>query len=169
MTGEYRIRDEHPGDAAGINAITAAAFAPMPYSAGTEPRIIEALRDAGALAISLVAESAGQVVGHVAFSAVMIDGQDYSWFGLGPVSVAPERQREGIGSALIREGLSRLQSMGTGGCVLLGNPHYYGRFGFRHDPELFYPHGPKEAFQCLVLQGPARQGEVVYHQGFDVS
>lgn len=168
MTPAPLIRDERPGDIAQIAAITTAAFAPIPYSSHTEARIVDALRDAGALTVSLVAEEAGDVLGHVAFSPVLIDGADCGWFGLGPVSVRPDRQGAGIGSALIREGLARLNAMSAGGCVLLGDPRYYQRFGFVADPALTYPGGPAAAFQSIVIAGPARRGVVAYHAGFDV-
>ena len=95
------IRDERPGDEDAIHALTAEAFRPMPYSSGTEPAIIRALRASGALTLSLVAVEDGAIVGHVAFSPVAIDGQDEGWFGLGPISVSADRQRQGIGRALI--------------------------------------------------------------------
>jgi putative acetyltransferase len=164
-----QIRNERPEDLPAIREITAAAFAPMPYSSGTEPRIIDALRDAGALTISLVADRRGEVLGHIAFSPVEIAGEPGNWYGLGPVSVAPPCQGLGIGKALIEEGLDRLRALGAGGCVLLGDPGYYGRYGFEHDPALTYADGPPEAFQRLVLQGEAAQGEVRYHAAFAVA
>ena len=163
------IRAERPEDAEAIRQVTAAAFAPMPYSAGTEPRIVDALRDAGALTLSLVAEREGRVVGHIAFSPVLIDGQASGWYGLGPVSVAPALQRQGIGDALIREGLQRLKDLGAGGCVLLGDPGYYARFGFETDPRLTYAGGPAEDFQRLTLREPQPTGDVSYHPAFDVA
>jgi putative acetyltransferase len=161
-----QIRDERHEDTDAIRTLTRAAFLDAPHSAGTEAAIVDALRDAGALAISLVAVEKGAVVGHVAFSAVTIDGQPQGWFGLGPVSVEPSRQRAGVGRALIREGLGRLRAMGAGGCVVLGEPAYYGRFGFVSDPALTYPGVPPEYFQCLVLSGDHPSGVVAYHAGF---
>lgn len=161
-----QLREERPGDAEVIAKVTAAAFAPVPYSDGSEPRIVKALRDAGALAVSLVAERDGEVIGHVAFSPVRIDGGHIDWFGLGPVSVAPEYQRQGIGAALIEAGLDRLRAIGGAGCVVLGDPAYYRRFGFAHDPSLAYAGGPPEAFQRLVLRGQPPVGAVHYHAAF---
>src|SRR5690606_20299677 len=114
-----------------VGALTAAAFAGVPYASGTEPAIIAALRAAGALRLSLVAAEGQELLGHVAFSPVIIGGRDRGWLGLGPLSVRPDRQRRGIGSALVRTGLERLRRDGAGGCVLLGDPAYYRRFGFR--------------------------------------
>ena len=107
------------------------------------------------------------MVGHVAFSPVSIDGIPGRWYGLGPVSVRPDRQRRALGQALIRDGLDRLGAMAAGGCVVLGDPGYYGRFGFRSDPELWYGDVPAGYFQRLVLDGPAPKGEVRFHASFE--
>ncbi|WP_342726526.1 N-acetyltransferase [Bradyrhizobium sp. B097] len=165
-----QIRDERDEDVAAISRITTAAFAAAPHSSGTEARIVEALRKAGALTVSLVATSDdGRIVGHVAFSPVQIDGVAGRWYGLGPVSVAPEMQRQGIGGALIREGLARLAAQNADGCVLLGDPAYYSRFGFVGDPALTYGGKPSPYFQRLVLKGKAPKGDVKYHAAFDVA
>ncbi|MBR1159278.1 GNAT family N-acetyltransferase [Bradyrhizobium elkanii] len=165
-----QIRDERPEDAAAISAITAAAFAKATHSSGTEASIVEALRAAGALTISLVAVSEdGSIFGHIAFSPVRIDGVAGRWYGLGPVSVAPDLQRQGIGSALIRDGLARLVTQNADGCVLLGDPAYYGRFGFVSDPALTYGGQPSPYFQGLVLRGEPPKGDVSYHSAFDVA
>lgn len=163
-----QIRQERPRDAATIRALTDAAFKGMPFSDQTEARVIDALRAAGALTLSLVATQGGEIIGHVAFSPVRINGEAGDWYGLGPVSVRPDHQRTGIGQALIREGLQRLVSTGAGGCVLLGDPAYYRRFGFENDPELRYVGAPPEAFQRLSLNGSRPSGEVSFHPGFDV-
>lgn len=164
-----QIRPERPEDATTIHALTDAAFKGRPFSDNTEARVIEALRAAGALAISLVATKADEIVGHVAFSPVTINGEAGDWYGLGPVSVWPDLQLTGIGQGLIREGLRRLQAMGAGGCVLLGDPAYYSRFGFENDPHLRHAGAPAWAFQCLTLNGDRPRGEVSFHPGFDVS
>ena len=163
------IRQERPEDAATIRVLTDAAFKGMPYSNQTEAKIIDALRAAGALTISLVAIQDGETVGHVAFSPVRIDGAAGDWYGLGPVSVRPDHQQRGIGQALIRDGLHRLQSMSAAGCVLLGDPAYYGRVGFESDPDLYYGDVPPGYFQRLTLNGSPPKGEVSFHPGFDVS
>ncbi|MGC1302238.1 MAG: N-acetyltransferase, partial [Caulobacteraceae bacterium] len=87
---------------------------------------------------------------------------------LGPVSVRPDRQRTGIGSAVIRDGLRRLRGMGAQGCVVFGDPGYYGRFGFISDPGLRYPGAPDGYFLRLSFTQDAPGGEVAYHPGFDV-
>lgn len=140
----------------------------MPFSDGDEARVIEALREAGALTLSLVAlTDDGELAGHVAFSPVRIEGRPGDWYGLGPVSVAPGLQKRGVGGALILEGLDRLRAMNAGGCVLLGDPNYYRRFGFASDPALTYQGKPNRYFQHLVLKGPARTGDVSFHPAFD--
>lgn len=165
-----QIRDERDEDAAAISRITAAAFAGAPHSSGTEARIVEALREAGALTVSLVAASDdGRIVGHIAFSPVQIDGVAGRWYGLGPVSVAPDLQRQSIGGALIREGLARLAALNADGCVLLGDPSYYSRFGFVSDPALTYGGAPSPYFQRLLLRGEPPKGDVRYHPAFDVA
>ncbi|WBU53431.1 GNAT family N-acetyltransferase [Paracoccus sp. SCSIO 75233] len=161
-----QIRPEQPCDEAAISTLTTEAFAPMEHSSGTEAQIIEGLRDAGALLLSLVAVEKDAIIGHVAFSPITIDGEDHGWIGLGPVSATPGRQREGIGSALIREGLARMRSAGRKGCVLLGDPVYYQRFGFRPEPELILPNMPPEYFMALSFDGDIPQGEVAFHPAF---
>ena len=160
------IRAEIPADISSIRALTEAAFKHAEHSSQTEGAIVDALRAAGALTLSLVAEQDGEIVGHIAFSPVLIGGKDLGWFGLGPVSVWPNRQCGGIGSALIREGLQQLRQRGAAGCVLLGDPAYYRRFGFSSDHALHYGDVPPEYFQSLILSGEPCAGEVSYHEGF---
>jgi putative acetyltransferase len=161
------IRPEQPADAAAIRALTTEAFAAAPHSSGTEAAIIDGLRAAGALTLSLVAVEDSEIVGHVAFSPVTIDGAERGWFGLGPVSVRPDRQRGGVGSELIRDGLQRLREIGAGGCVLLGDPGYYGRFGFAADPALVLEGVPPEYFMRLAFGAGVPAGTVRYHAAFD--
>jgi len=163
---DIEIRNEHAEDMPAIRCVTEAAFRFDPHSAGTEGAIVDALRKAGALTLSLVATRDEEVVGHVAFSPVTIDGQDVGWFGLGPVSVRPDLQGQGIGSALIEEGLTRLRQSGAAGCVLLGDPALYRRFGFVQDPELRYDPAPAPYFLRLSFGPAAPSGSVDYHEGF---
>jgi len=160
---------ERPGDAAAIRALTEAAFRDRPYSDQTEAGIIDALRAAGALTLSLVAIQDGVIVGHAAFSPVRITAAPGDWYGLGPISVRPDRQRRGIGRALVRDGLERLKSLMAAGCVVLGDPAYYARFGFQADPELSHGDAPPGYLQRVVLEGPPPKGEVAYHPAFDAS
>ena len=160
------IRPERPGDEAAIAEVIEAAFALAKHRDGTEAQIVERLREGGALTLSLVAVDGGTIVGHVAYSPVTIDGADLNWFGLGPVAVQPDQQGKGLGSSLIREGLDRLTEIGAAGCVLVGEPEYYGRFGFRADDRLVYPGLPPEYFQALSLSGDLPAGTVAYHPAF---
>lgn len=166
------VRDERPGDIEAVERLTYRAFDGHPHHApGAEPTehlILARLRAAGAMTLSLVAEDASGVVGHIAFSAVTIDGAVSGWYGLGPVSVEPKRQGEGIGGVLIRHGLAALRDAGADGVVLLGEPGYYERFGFRQHPGLTLPGVPAEYFLALPLRhGVALpQGEVAYHDAF---
>ena len=161
-----KLRGELPGDKGAISAVIEAAFTGAPHSDGSEAGIVERLRVGDALTVSLVAEDDGQIVGHIAFSPVMIADGTLAWFGLGPVRVLPERQRSGIGDALVRAGLEQLRRAGAAGCVVLGDPAYYSRFGFGHDPDLTYPVPMPEAFQQLRFSGPHPTGEVIYHTAF---
>jgi putative acetyltransferase len=163
------IRFEQSEDLAAIRTLTFAAFGNAPHSTQTEAAIIDALRAAGALTISLVAVDAEVLVGHVAFSPVTINGEVSGWYGLGPVSVRPDRQRKGVGRALIQTGLDHLRAMNAQGCVVLGDPLYYGRFGFISDPNLRYGNVPPEYFQRLALSDEVPKGEVLFHPGFDAS
>ncbi|WP_439628482.1 GNAT family N-acetyltransferase [Shinella sp.] len=160
------LRPERPEDVDAIRTLTETAFKTAPYADGTEHIIIDRLRAAGALTLSLVAEADGVVVGHVAFSPVTVSDGSTDWYGLGPISVDPTRQGEGIGSKLVREGLAQLQALGARGCVLLGNPTYYGRFGFAPDPKLTLDGVPPEYFMRVAFSPVYGGGTVSYHPGF---
>ena len=160
------IRDERPGDEAAIRHLTDRAFEGMPFSQGAEGAIVDRLRAANALTLSLVALDGATIVGHAAFSPVTISGMGGRWFGLGPLSVAPERQRAGTGSALLREGLGRLRADGAAGCVLVGEPAYYGRFGFRADPRLNYSDVLQRYVQALAFDGTPVVGTIHFHPAF---
>ena len=160
------IRPEGSGDAVAIHELTKAAFAGTPHSDGSEPHIVDALRRDGDLALSLVGEDGAAIVGHIAASPVAISDGSTRLFGLGPVSVSPERQGEGIGSALVRRAVADLRSGGARGLVVLGDPAFYARFGFEHDPALRYPGPPPKYFQFLLLEGQAPRGEVRYALAF---
>lgn len=160
------IRKEIPSDIEAITQVTIAAFKTLPISSHTEQFIIKALRSAGALTLSLVAELDDQVVGHIAFSPVTISDGSEGWYGIGPVSVLPMYQKQGIGTSLIKEGLSLVKEMGGQGCALVGEPNYYQRFGFRNVPELIYEGIPQEFFLVLPFSDKMSQGIVVFHQGF---
>jgi putative acetyltransferase len=163
------IRNEMESDVEAISEVTKAAFANHPYSHQTEQFIINALRASHALTLSRVAEVGGKVVGHIAFSPVTISDDSHNWYGLGPISVQPEFQRRGIGKSLIREGLSLLKSLGAKGCVLVGDPKYYERFGFRTLPDLILDGVPQEFFLALPFDTNKAEGTVLFHQGFSAN
>lgn len=160
------IRNEKSSDIEAISKVTLAAFKDLAISNHTEQFIIHALREAHALIISLVAEIDGQVVGHIAFSAVTISDGTTGWYGLGPVSVLPEYQKKGIGKALIGEGLSLLKKSGGQGCVLVGHPDYYKRLGFQNYPDLVHEGVPPEVFFAMPFAGKVPKGIVWFHEGF---
>ncbi len=160
------IRPEAPDDIAAIHRITEDAFRDMPFSDGDEPDLVDKLRDDGDLTLSLVAETTDALVGHIAFSPVTISDGTTNWYGLGPVSVMPELQKQGIGFRLVQRGIADMREIGALGIILLGNPEYYGRFGFEHDPKLKYPGPPPEYSQRLVLEGEAPSGVVSYAKAF---
>lgn len=160
------IRSERESDVEAIFEVTRRAFENHPVSRQTEQFIVNALRAAGAMTISLVAEKDGAVAGHIAFSPVTISDGSRDWYMLGPVSVLPALQRQGIGQALVREGLSQLKTLGARGCVLVGPPEYYNRFGFESVPGLTVEGVPQQ--YCLALAfGPKQaQGTITHHEAF---
>ena len=160
------IRNETKFDIEAISEITIAAFRTLAISNHTEQFIINALRDANVLIISLVAEIDGKVVGHIAFSPITISDGSLNWYGLGPVSVSPEYQKQGTGKALVNEGLSLLKDMGGQGCALVGDPTYYQQFGFKNIPDLIHEGIPQEVFLVLPFDKKKPQGTVVFHKGF---
>jgi putative acetyltransferase len=166
MNPKIVIRSEIDADVSAITEVTVAAFKTLEISNHTEQFIIEALRAAKALTVSLVAEVDGRVIGHIAFSPVTISDGTRNWYGLGPVSVLPAYQRQGIGKTLIREGLSRLKDMNAQGCCLVGHPDYYRQFGFKNMSGLVRVGVPQEVFFALSFNGHTPQGTVAFHEGF---
>ncbi len=163
------LRHETPSDVQAIEALTKAAFLHAEHTRYTEQFIVNALRHAGALSLSLVAERQGEIVGHAAISPIAISDGASGWFGLGPLSVLPPSQGQGIGSLLVRRMADELQQLGAAGCAVVGNPHYYGRFGFQPQAGLFLPGVPPEFFMVLQFTGPLPQGEVTFHEGFNAT
>jgi len=166
MDPQIVIRSETDADVDAIAEVTIVAFKTLEISNQTEQFIIEALRAAKALTVSLVTELDGRVIGHIAFSPVTISDGTPNWYGLGPVSVLPPYQRQGIGKALIHEGLSRLKGMQARGCCLVGHPEYYKKFGFDNIPELVHEGVPPEVFLALSFDGKIPRGTVTFHEGF---
>ncbi|MDO9467326.1 MAG: N-acetyltransferase [Thiobacillus sp.] len=166
MNPKIVIRSETDADVGAITEVTVAAFKTLEISNHTEQYIIAALRAAKALTLSLVAEMDGRVIGHIAFSPVTISDGTRNWYGLGPVSVLPAYQRQGVGKALIREGLARLKAMNAKGCCLVGHPDYYRKFGFINMPGLVLEGVPQAVFFALSFDGQAPQGTVTFHEAF---
>ena len=168
-----QLRHETPDDIAAIEAVTIAAFANAPHTSHTEQFIVRALRDANELALSIVAEEHGQVIGHVALSPVAItDGHRHKakgWYGLGPISVLPQKQGQGIGAGLMEQALAELRAMQAAGCVLLGEPAYYARFGFQAHAGLQLPGVPPGYFMALAFDGPVPEGIAHYSGAFNAA
>jgi putative acetyltransferase len=159
------VRAERPSDILAVYAVHAASF---PTS--VEATLVDALREAGQLVVSLVAESSGVVVGHVAFSPVFATGSAKG-VGLAPLAVRPEHRRRGVGAALVRSGIAACQQAGFGWCVVLGEPEYYARFGFRPATTfgLRDEYGGGDAFQAIELapgELPTGVGLVRYAPAF---
>ena len=163
------IRAEQPGDAQGIHELTVAAFLEAAHTDHTEQFVVRALRESGALTISLVAVQQDRIIGHVALSPVTISDGAEDWYGLGPISVLPGHQGQGIGSTLMQAAIEALENMNARGCVLLGDPGYYQRFGFEPVAGLVLPDVPVEYFQALLLRGDWPQGSVTYHEAFSAN
>lgn len=134
-------------------------------ASGTEARLVEDLRAAGALTVSLVAEQDGEIVGHAAFSPALLDGAP-GWYGLGPVSVRPDLHRTGIGTRLVEAGLARLRDSGAAGCVTVGHPEYYPRFGFVAHSRLTYEGEAGPHVMALRFDGGEPAGELAFHPAF---
>ena len=160
------IRPETPADQAAIHDITKRAFAPMEYADGNEQDLIDRFRDAGALALSLVAERDGVVVGQVTFTKAFATDGSSGWYALGPVAVEPDLHRQHIGSKLIETGLAMLRERDAAGCVLVGDPAYYSRFGFRPFPDLCPEGEPAEYYQLLPLRVKAPDCVIAFHPLF---
>ena len=158
------IRDETAADAEAIGPLVTEALRLLPQATGTEAAIVERLRAAGALTLALVADEGGEVIGYLAASAARIGSED-GWGLIGPLVVSPPRHRQGIGTALMNEALRRLRATSRG-AALVGDPGYYGRFGFRAFPGLGIPGIPPEVVQALPFDGSEPRGELIHHPAF---
>lgn len=166
---DMKIRKEKKSDIETIFNITKKAFENHPYSRQTEPFIINALRAAKALTLSLVCELEGKVVGHIAFSPATISDGSQNWYVLGPISVLPEFQKQGIGTALIQEGLRALKSLGAKGCVLVGEPEFYKKSGFENSRDLVFGGVPQQYVLALPLNNKTAHGQVTHHPAFSAT
>lgn len=165
-----QIRYEHAGDRQKIGDLLYTAFLNHPHHAPgakpTEPKIVDHLREAKAIALSLVAEEEEQIVGYIVFSAVRVSGRSCEWYGLGPIAVLPDRQRQGIGSVLIEHGMEEMRARSASGIVLVGEQQFYSRFGFEPHSSLSLDGVPPEFFLALPLDSPVPSGFVTYHAAF---
>ena len=143
------IRPAEPRDHAAIRAVVTAAF---DETDGREARIVEAVRAEGRVLVELVAEDAGEIVGHVLFNR-MRTPPGRAIAGLGPVGVRPDRQNGGVGDALCRAGLDACRAAAMEAVVVLGHPPYYPRFGFSHAAaaNVISPFADREAFMAMEL------------------
>jgi putative acetyltransferase len=166
MTGAVIVRPETATDVAAIYDLTARAFDSKSYADGSEQDLIDALRAAGALAISLVAEKDGAIIGHLALSPALAQDGSRGWYALGPISVEPTLQRQGIGTMLIRESMALLAAMDAVGCVVMGDTNYYRRHGFMHRPDLAPDGGPTKYFMVRSLTERTQDTSVSFHPVF---
>jgi len=160
------VRSECPEDVDFIRDLTELAFRGRSYSCKREHLLIDDLREANALTVSLVAEAETNIVGHVALSPVTLPGASGPWFGLGPISVLPEWQRKGVGSAMMKEALARLTQQQAAGCILVGDTRYYKRFGFAHDSSIVAENEPPEYTMILRLSSNSDHGVARFHDAF---
>jgi len=162
------VRYETAGDIDGIRTVNIEAFREHPISRQTEHLIVDALRDCGALDVSLVAVGDGRIVGHIAFSKAGVGDSESDWFLLGPVAVLPDLQARGIGTTLVEAGLRELRARGAAGCVLVGDPGFYARFGFSGFQDLTYPGVPQEYVLGLAFTQVEPSGAIAANAAFEV-
>ncbi|WP_367988229.1 GNAT family N-acetyltransferase [Vibrio sp. NTOU-M3] len=162
------IRTEAPADILAVDRLLKDAF---PTEA--EAQLVMKLRENGHRTLSLVACSdKGEVIGHVMFSPVTLESEDLNWQGLAPLAVKASARNQGIGADLIKEGLITLKEFGYPACVVLGDPAYYGRFGFedaqQHQIRCQWE-VPQGAFQIVALgdgELDGRQGLIAFSPEF---
>ncbi len=161
-----QIRPEEFSDYSAIYDVTKRAFAPMPFAGGNEQDLIEILRKAHALSLSLVAEENGKIVGHVALSPATHESGQGGWFGLGPISVEPALQRKGVGKMLIAKATTWMKTQKARGCILVGNTNYYSRHGFVCAVENAPEKEPAQYFMVLPLANTIPAGRFSFHPAF---
>lgn len=162
------IRTEAPADILPIQQLIKQAF---PTHA--EAELVSRLMENGQRTLSLVACSdEGEVVGYILFSPVTLDQQDFNWQGLAPLAVKEEYRGQGIASELIKEGLSSLAELGYPACVVLGEPEFYGRFGFESaakygmDTQWEFPEGAFQIQELMEGELDGKSGKIFYSQEF---
>lgn len=171
-SNQILIRLETESDAPTIEKVISTAFLNAEHTNHNEQFIVRNLRESNHLSISLVAydKPTNTIIGHAAISSIKISTGHENWYGLGPVSVLPQYQRNGIGSLLIERALEILQNYyHAAGCVVLGNPGYYTRFGFRTVSSLKLAGVPSECFLAITWHEPTPTAMVSYHEAFEAS
>lgn len=163
------IREETSSDIDEIFQLTQAAFEDAPHTSRMEGHIVNALRRRGQLALSMVAVRDRQIVGHVAYSPLKLSSGTAGWFGIGPVSVRPDSQRQGIGSLLMSLSLFTIKQASAQGCALVGDPAFYSRFGFKHCQHLALPEVPSEFFMALSFASKVPCAKVQFDEAFDIA
>ncbi|KAJ4458206.1 putative GNAT family N-acetyltransferase [Paratrimastix pyriformis] len=160
------VRDQTQADCAAVFDLVQEAFSTMKYACGREQIVASRLFESGE-AVMLVAEDQGVIVGQASFSRVKIQGAE-QWWGLGPIATTPSRQRQGIARKMLETGLARLRTMGAAGCVLVGDPAFYMRFGFLQGTGLYFEGVPAENFLALPFTtASVSSGQVHFHAAFD--
>jgi putative acetyltransferase len=168
MSG-WSIRKERASDRQAIHDLAALAFADHPHSAGAEPLIIDRLRADADLSLSHVAITADDVViGHAAWSAARLYSGEQGWFTLGPISVHPGKQGQGIGRALVEAGHDELRARGAKGTVVLGDPALYERFGYRRGTGLHIEGELAQYFQARPFTGDVPEATVTFAPAFSL-
>lgn len=160
------LRNERTGDESAIFELTRQAFLNAAHTCHTEQFIAGALRRHGHLALSMVALDGETAVGHIAFSPLNVATGEAGWYGVGPLAVLPAYQRQGIGSRLMQNGMSALRTAGARGCVLVGDPDFYSRLGFRCCPGLTLSGVPPQYLLGIAFVGALPSGEVVFSPAF---
>lgn len=156
------IRPERAGEEQEIYNLTKRAFAPMPFGDEDDAGLTDALRESGDLFLSLIAEENSRIIGHLALSPVAITGTAARWMGLGPISVEPERQRQGIGSTLVQSAMTYCRTNEISGIALIGNPAVYGPMGFQSNHAFTYRDLSNQLVQYLTLSGSDPVGELTF-------
>ncbi|WP_027469849.1 GNAT family N-acetyltransferase [Deefgea rivuli] len=163
---ELSIQVEQAADVEAVENLMLQAFANHPHSNNQEYKLVNALRVAGACAVALLAKKDGALCGAVYASLIQLNGVEDGWYCIAPVAVSPAEQKQGIGQALMRAALHQLQQLGAKGCVIVGDPAYYSRFGFARHEGLVSPGIPDEYVMGLAFADAKPQGRIDYHAAF---
>lgn len=142
------------------------AFSGHPHSVQNEYEIVEKLRSSHSLITEITDYDGDLLTGYCAFSPLLLNGKPAKWAGAGPLAVLPGYQNKGMGTALMQEGIRKLQSLGYEGCVLVGDPVFYSRFGFMPHQDMILENIPAEYFLVLSFSGIIPKAKVAFHPAF---